>query len=92
MSLGLGDTSESSAASTPYSGSVEPLRLVEQQAVVAEDAVDAGATRDPVLSGVAVDVVVLAVAEEVAAGHAVDHVVAALAVDEVAAADVRAER
>ncbi len=62
-------------------------------AVVAEDAVLAGAAVDPVVAGAAVDVVVLAFAEEhVVADHAVDRVVAVLAVDQVGGADRSAPR
>ena len=80
-------------AARPNSGSAMPLRAGLEQAVVAEDAVVAGAAGDPVVAGVAVQLVVLAVAEDrVGAGLAVDDVVAALAVEEVAAADVRRMR
>ena len=64
-----------------------------EQAVVAEDAVVAGAAGDPVVAGVAVELVVLAVAEDrVGARLAVDDVVAGLAVEGVAGADVRRMR
>ena len=60
----------------------------QHDAVVAEDAVLAGAAVDAVVAGAAVDVVVLTLAEQhVVAGHAVDRVVTVLAVDQVGGAD-----
>src|SRR5690606_19421634 len=65
----------------------------EDAAVVAEDAVLAGAAGDPVVTVAADQVVVLAVAvEDVLALLAVGEVVAGLAVDLVVAADVEGGR
>ena len=67
----------------------QPVAAGLDQAVVAEDAVLAGAAVDAVVAGAAVEVVVLALAEEhVVADHAVDRVVAGLAVDQVGGAEV----
>ena len=64
-----------------------PVAAREDAAVVAEDAVLAGAAGDPVVAPAADDVVVVAVAEQpVVAAAGVDPVVAALAVDLVVAA------
>ena len=68
----------------PLSGSVDAVAAGEDAAVVAEDAVVAGAAGDPVVAPAADEVVVAGVAE--------DHVVAAAGVDGVVAATRRGSR
>ena len=82
-------STETLAVVTPLSGSVDAVAAGEDAAVVAQDAVDPGAARDPVVTPAADEVIVAGVAEDdVVAGAGVHGVVARLAVDLVGAADV----